>query len=196
MTQRRGDVAKWREVSILMGYGLNEFRKPKHSSGNRLLLPFLGRKRHTLASLPRLRVSASFSWGILSGADGQLCKPTMVSPRQTGFTLLEVLVAVAVMAIALVGILKANYESLSALEMSRERTTAVLLAANKLAEVEAAGAGHWSQFQGDFGEDHAGFIWKVESTPTAAAGLVRVAVTVLTPEARTTVRLEEVMANQ
>jgi general secretion pathway protein I len=196
MTRGRVDVGKRREMSIPMGYGPYEFRQAKHSWGNRLLFPFLGRKRQTLASLLRLRVSASFCWGIPSGADHQLRKSTMVSPRQTGFTLLEVLVAVAVMAIALVGILKANYESLSALETSRERTTAVLLAANKLAEVEAAGAGKWSQFQGDFGEDHVGFIWKVDSEPTAAAGLVLVTVTVLTPEARTTVRLEEVMGNQ
>jgi general secretion pathway protein I len=107
-----------------------------------------------------------------------------------------VLVAVAVMAIALVGILKANYQSLSALAESRARTTAALLAGNKLAEVEAAGAGQWNEFQGDFGEEYPGFTWRVESEPTTEARLVRVAVTVLTPEASTTVRLEEVMVSR
>jgi len=116
--------------------------------------------------------------------------------REGGFTLLEVLVAVAVMAIALVGILKANYESLSALADSRARTTAVLLAGNKLAEVEAAGAGQWNEFQGDFGEENPGFTWRVESEPTTEAGLVRVAVIVMTPAADTVVRLEEVMVGQ
>lgn len=116
--------------------------------------------------------------------------------RGRGFTLLEVLVAVAVMAIALVGILKANYESLTVLAESRARSTAALLAASKLAEVEAAGAGRWSQFQGDFGEEHPGFAWRVESEPTAEAGLLRVAVIVLAPESRATVRLEEVVISR
>jgi len=119
-----------------------------------------------------------------------------MATRGRGFTLLEVLVAVAVMAIALVGILKANYESLAALAESRARTAAVLLAANKLAEIEAAGAGRWSQFQGDFGEDHPGFTWRMESEATVEAGLVRVAVIVLAPEAGASVRLEEVLINR
>jgi type II secretion system protein I len=95
-----------------------------------------------------------------------------------GFTLLEVMVTVAILAIALVAILKANFQSLEALAESREATTATLLAANKLEEVEAVGVDRWTEFQGDFGEEHTDLSWRVESDQTTVPGLVRVVVTV------------------
>jgi general secretion pathway protein I len=98
--------------------------------------------------------------------------------RVQGFTLLEVMVAVAILAIALVAILKANVQSLDSLITSRERTTAFLLLASKLAEVEAAGPANWNEFQGDFGEDYPGFSWQVETEPTLTDKLTKVAVIV------------------
>ena len=95
-----------------------------------------------------------------------------------GFTLLEVMVAVAILAIALVAILKANVQSLDTLAATREGTTASLLAASKMAEVEAVGAADWSDFQGDFGEDYPSFNWKVETAPTEVERLIRVEVIV------------------
>ena len=100
------------------------------------------------------------------------------SNKTSGFTLLEVLVTVAILAIAMVAILKANVQNLDALTRAREMTMASVLAANKLAEVEAAGAGNWSEFQGDFGEDHPGYTWAVETASTELEGLIRVSVTV------------------
>lgn len=96
----------------------------------------------------------------------------------SGFTLLEVLVTVAILAIAMVAILKANVQNLDALTRARGATTASVLAANKLAEVEAAGAGRWFESQGDFGENYPGYTWEVETTSTELDGLIRVSVTV------------------
>ena len=79
----------------------------------------------------------------------------------SGFTLLEVLVAVAILAIAMVAILKANVQSLDTLTRSRETSTASLLAESKLAEVEAAGAANWSELRGDFAEDYPDYTWEV-----------------------------------
>ena len=112
-----------------------------------------------------------------------------------GFTLLEVLVTVAILSIAMVAILKANVQNLDALTRTRVVTTASVLAASKLAEVEAVGAANWFEFQGDFGEDYPDFTWEVETGGTELEGLVRVAVTVQsgggTPGSP--VRIEELM---
>ena len=95
-----------------------------------------------------------------------------------GFTLLEVLVAVAILAIAMVAILKANVQSLDMLTKSRETSTASLLAESKLAEVEAAGVSKWTELRGDFGEDYPDYTWEVETSSTEVEGLVRVVVIV------------------
>lgn len=118
--------------------------------------------------------------------------------RATGFTLLEVLVAVAILAIAMVAILKANVQNLDALTESRETSTASLLAASKLAEVEAAGAANWTEFQGDFGEDYPDYTWEVETTRTEVEGLMCVVVTVQRSggSGENAVRIEELIYSQ
>ncbi len=118
--------------------------------------------------------------------------------RATGFTLLEVLVAVAILAIAMVAILKANVQNLDALTESRETSTASLLAASKLAEVEAAGAAKWTEFQGDFGEDYPDYTWELETTSTEVEGLMRVVVTVQRSggSGENAVRIEELIYSQ
>jgi len=115
--------------------------------------------------------------------------------RTLGFTLLEVLVAVAILAIAMVAILKANVQSLDTLTRSRETSTASLLAAGKLAEVEAAGVAKWSELRGDFGEDYPDYTWEVETSSTQVEGLVQVTVIVQRGEGATggEVRLEELL---
>jgi type II secretion system protein I len=109
--------------------------------------------------------------------------------------LLEVLVAVAILAIAMVAILKANVQSLDTLTRSRETSTASLLAASKLAEVEAAGVANWSELQGDFAEDYPDYTWEVETSSTEVEGLVRVAVIVQREGSATgrEVRIEELL---
>jgi general secretion pathway protein I len=92
--------------------------------------------------------------------------------------LLEVLVAVAILAIAMVAILKANVQNLDALTKSRETTTASLLAASKLAEIEATGVANWVESQGDFGEEYPEYTWQVETAGTEVEGLEQVAVIV------------------
>jgi general secretion pathway protein I len=122
----------------------------------------------------------------------------LIRSNTRGFTLLEVLVAVAILAIAMVAILKANVQSLDALTKSRETSTASLLAASKLAEVEAVGAASWVEMQGDFGKEYPDYTWEVESSRSELEGVMRIAVIVQRSKGGVgnAVRIEELLLTQ
>jgi hypothetical protein len=98
----------------------------------------------------------------------------------------------------MVAILKANVQSLDKLTKSRETSTASLLAASKLAEIEAAGVANWNEWRGDFGEDYPDYIWEVETSSTELEGIVRVAVVVQRGESAAggEVKIEELLYAQ
>lgn len=77
------------------------------------------------------------------------------------FTLLEVMIAIAIMAIAFTSLLGSQSQSLSLAIEARFNATASLLAQEKVAEYEAGVAGLVSD-EGDFGDDFPGFTWKTE----------------------------------
>lgn len=58
------------------------------------------------------------------------------SPRQAGFTLLEVLVAVAVLALALTAIISGGSSAARAASLMRDKTLALWVAHNRLAEID------------------------------------------------------------
>lgn len=94
-----------------------------------------------------------------------------------GFTLLEVLIAVAVLSIAMVAVIKAGLLSQDGLIRSGDAQRAMELALDKLDEVEAAGPNMWSVLNGGF-EDEPGWEWEVETNPTSLEALYLVRVTV------------------
>jgi general secretion pathway protein I len=81
--------------------------------------------------------------------------------RDSGFTFLEVMVAVALLAITLTAVLGSQSQSVSLASESRFYTTATLLAQGKMAEIEAKDFGTLSSDSGDFGEDFPGYTWEV-----------------------------------
>jgi general secretion pathway protein I len=81
--------------------------------------------------------------------------------RDHGFTFLEVMVAVALLAIALTAVLGSQSQSVSLASEARFYTTAALLAQGKMAEIEAKDLGTLSSDSGDFGEDFPGYTWEV-----------------------------------
>jgi len=84
--------------------------------------------------------------------------------RISGFTLLEVMVAVAVIAIALVTLIGAQSQSVAIATDSRFDAMASLLAQGKLAELSLLDYTALGDSTGDFGKDFPDFSWKAEVT--------------------------------
>lgn len=77
-----------------------------------------------------------------------------------GFTLLEVVIAIAVIATGFMGVYSLHLETLEASNDVRFYIKAPLLARQKIAELDA-GVATFEDSSGDFGEDHVGYSWKI-----------------------------------
>jgi general secretion pathway protein I len=80
-----------------------------------------------------------------------------------GFTLLEVMVAMAILAIALTTLIGSQNQSLFAAGEADFSFQSSLLARQKMSEI-LADADNPLSSSGDFGENHPGFFWKSEVT--------------------------------
>jgi general secretion pathway protein I len=78
------------------------------------------------------------------------------------FTLLEVMIAVSIIAIALVALFGSQSRSLSHATEAHFNIVAPMLASGKLAELEAADTAP-NNDDGDFGDEFPGYSWKVET---------------------------------
>lgn len=78
---------------------------------------------------------------------------------RNGFTLLEVMVSVAIIAIVLVSVIRLQGQTISMNETIRFYTLAPMLAESKLAEMTLAGDFDLSD-SGNFGEEYPGYAWK------------------------------------
>jgi len=91
-------------------------------------------------------------------------------PHSEGFTLLEVMVAVAILAMVLVGLLGVKNKSTQDVMIADHITTATLLAKRKMTEMlVTAGTGTIMQQEdeGEFPEEaYKGYAWKTSIAPT------------------------------
>jgi len=84
------------------------------------------------------------------------------SQAASGFTLLEVMIAAAVIAIALMALLGSQSQGLSLANESRFNTTASLLAQGKMAEFEAVtDRRNLTSDSGDFGDEFPDYAWRL-----------------------------------
>lgn len=95
-----------------------------------------------------------------------------------GFTLLEVMIAMAILAIALVAVFSSQSQGVSMSGNARFTTTAALLAQSKMVEYEAMAPGSIHSGNGDFGEDFPDYVWQAQVTDTDRDLLRKIEVTV------------------
>lgn len=89
----------------------------------------------------------------------------------TGFTLLEVLIAMAIMAIVLVSVYRLQSQTLTMTTANRFYTQAPMLAQSKLAQLEANPSETIAGESGDFGEKFPGYHWSVATGDVSAEAL-------------------------
>ncbi len=102
----------------------------------------------------------------------------MTIKKPYGFTLLEVMIAMAILAIALVAIFQMQSQSISMSTDSRFMTTAALLAQSKMVETETDSTLANHRKDGDFGPDYPQYIWHLEIGDTQLQQFKRIEVTV------------------
>ena len=98
---------------------------------------------------------------------------TGVRNRQTasGFTLLEVMVAMAIMAIVLVSVYRMHSQTLVMNTAARFYTQAPMLAQSKLAQLEADSSEIIAGDSGDFGDKFPGYTWNISTDEVSSEAL-------------------------
>ena len=101
--------------------------------------------------------------------------------RGDGFTLLEVMVAVAILAISLTALLGLKNRDLANEGLSWEMTTATLLAREALLSEKLKGFPPLGEESGAFDDSYAGYRWRRVVSATPFEGIREIRVTVAWP---------------
>jgi len=92
------------------------------------------------------------------------------SKSNLGFTLLEVMIAIAIIAITLVAVFGSQSQSLLLANEAKFSTTAALLAQSKMAEIEAVNPKDLASDSGDFGENFPNYHWNLTVSDVSFIG--------------------------
>ncbi len=101
------------------------------------------------------------------------------TPANSGFTLLEVMVALSIVGIALVVMLGLAQRSILVNDRLQHMTRATLLAKQKMAEIENGISSGLDQNKGDFTEPNQAYSWRRVTTPTPIAGIAQIDLSVI-----------------
>lgn len=116
------------------------------------------------------------------------------SCSDNGFTLLEVMIALAIVAIALVTLLSLSNRSIMVQERIQKLTRATLLAQQLMSEQELVGTESrtWEPQEDVFAEPFSDFRWQISFQDTMLSSVKQINVTVLWGEAK---KNEQVVLN-
>ena len=95
-----------------------------------------------------------------------------------GFTFLEVMVALAILATAFAAVLKLHGDSIEMLVASRIHTNAAQLAQYKMTQIEVVGLENLPFLSGEFDELAPDYTWNVQVEPTGMKDWNKITVTV------------------
>jgi len=105
-----------------------------------------------------------------ASAEALRCRAGQHSKKRLGFTLLEVMIALTIIAIVLVAVFGSQSQSLSLAHDAKFNTTAALLAQRKMAEVEMEDSLDVRSTSGDFGEDFPEYQWELSVSELSIPG--------------------------
>jgi general secretion pathway protein I len=91
--------------------------------------------------------------------------------KYSGFTLLEVMFAVSIIAISVVAVFGSQSQSLSLASEAKFNTIVALLAQSKVAEIETINPEDLISGSGDFGEDFPEYQWNLTVEDLAFSGI-------------------------
>lgn len=100
------------------------------------------------------------------------------SSRQAGFSLIEVVVAILILGVALVGLTEGVTAALGSSKASERQTTAAMLAAGQIENLRASGTYDDGESDGDFGDEFLQYRWTQTISSADVSGLHDVEVVV------------------
>lgn len=125
-----------------------------------------------------------------------LCLKLHSTRARQGFTLLEIMAALSIIAIVLVSVYKLHAQSIAMNNSDRFYTTAPFLAQRLITEIETAAPLSVSQSTGGFGDEYPGYEWEIlredfnsENLGEAAQGLKKIDVAIFFNEKEQIYRL-------